>query len=132
MQEKSNKKRLNEEIRHLREESKTKNCIIQKLMENQNNLLKRIKSVEENQLEMFSTQHAQSDNFITPKHYVRNRDARKSFTIKTRNQFKTLENVIEEQSNNNELNMVHETNSPRNDPTMTAEKSVAIKNRPCQ
>ena len=70
-------------------------------------------------------QHAQSDNFITPRHYVKNRDARKSFTIDTRNQFQPLENVIEGQSNNNELNMVQETtNNPRNDPTMSAEKSV--------
>ena len=93
-------------------------------MENQNNLLKRIKSIDENQSEMFSTQHTQSDNFITPRHYVRYRDARKSFTIETRNQFKPLENVIEEQSNNNELNMAHESNNPRNDPTVTDEKSV--------
>ena len=55
---------------------------------------------------------------------LKNRDARKSFTIETRNQFKPLENVIEEQSNNSELNMPHETNNPRNDPTMTAENSV--------
>ena len=86
--------------------------------------MKRIKSIDENQSKMFSTQHAQSDNFITPRHYVRYRDARKSFTTETRNQFKPLENVIKEQSNNNELNMVHETNNPRDDPTMTAEKSV--------
>ena len=44
--------------------------------------------------------------------------------FETSNQFKFLENVLKEQSNNNELNMVHETNNPRNDPTMTAEKSV--------
>ena len=43
LQEKSNKKYLTEEIRHLTEENKTKNCIIQALIENQNNLLKRIK-----------------------------------------------------------------------------------------
>ena len=43
LQEKSNKKYLTEEIRHPTEESKTKNCIIQALIENQNNLLKRIK-----------------------------------------------------------------------------------------
>ena len=36
-------------------------------MENQINLLKRIKSIDGNHIEMFSTQHAQSDNFITPK-----------------------------------------------------------------
>ena len=40
-------------------------------MENQNNLLKRIKSIDENQSEMFSTQHAQRDNFITPRHYIK-------------------------------------------------------------
>ena len=39
LQEKSNEKYLTEEIRHLRKENKTKNCIIQTLMENQNNLL---------------------------------------------------------------------------------------------
>ena len=93
-------------------------------MENQNNLLKRIKSIDENQSEIFSTQHAQNYNFITPRHYIKNRDARKSFTIETRNQFKPLENQIEEQSNNNELNVAHKTNNPRNDPTMTAGKSV--------
>ena len=71
MQEKSDGKHLTEDIRHLREESKTKNCIIQTLMENQNNLLKRIKSIDENQSEMFSTQHAQRDNFITPRHYIK-------------------------------------------------------------
>ena len=106
LQEKSNKKCQTEEIRHLREESKIKNCIIRNciitLMESQNNLLKRIKSIDENHLEMFSMHHAQSDNFMTPRHYVKNRDSSKSFTIETRNQFKPLENVIEEQSNNNE------------------------------
>ena len=71
LQEKSNEKYLTEEIRHLRKENKTKNCIIQTLMENQNNLLKRIKSIDENQSEMFSTQHAQRDNFITPRHYIK-------------------------------------------------------------
>ena len=81
MQEKSDGKHLTEDIRHLREESKTKNCIIQTLMENQNNLLKRIKSIDENQSEMFSTQHTQNDNFITPMYYVKNRDSHKSFTI---------------------------------------------------
>ena len=60
-----------------------------------------------------------------PRHYVKNRDASKSFTIDTRNQFQPLENVIEEQSNNNELNMAQKTTyNPRNDPTVTAEKSV--------
>ena len=73
---------------------------------------------------MFSTQHEQSDNFITPRHYVKNRDARKRFTIDARNQFQPLENIIEEQSNKNELNMAQETaNNPRNDPTMSAKKS---------
>ena len=96
LQEKSNKKYLTKEIRHLREENKTKKFIIQTLMGNQNNLLKRIKSIDGNDSEMFSTQHAQSDNFITPRHHVKNRDARKSFTINTRNQFQPLENVIEE------------------------------------
>ena len=95
-------------------------------MENQNNLLRRIKSIDENHSEMFSTQHAQSDKFITPRHYVKNRDARKNFTIKIRNQFKPLENVIEEQSNSNELNMTQQTNNPRNDPTMTAKKICFI------
>ena len=67
LQEKSNEKYLTKENRHLREENKTKNCITQTLMENQINLLKRIKSIDGNHIEMFSTQHAQSDNFITPK-----------------------------------------------------------------
>ena len=94
-------------------------------MENQNNILKRVKSIDGNYLEMFPTQHAQSDNFINPRHYVKNWDARKSFTIDTRNQFQPLENVTEKQSNNNELKMAHQTTiNPRNDPTMTAEKSV--------
>ena len=70
-------------------------------------------------------QHAQSNNFITHKHYVKNHDARKSLTIDTRNQFQPLENVIEEQPNNNELKMAQETTKNlRNDPTMSAEKSV--------
>ena len=61
---------------------------------------------------------------ITTKHYVKNSDARKSFTIGTMNQFQPLENVIEEQSNNNELNMAQETtNNPRNNTTMATEKS---------
>ena len=94
-------------------------------MENQNNLLNRIKSIDGNHSEMFSTQHAQSNNFITPRHYSKNCDARKSFTIETRNQFQPLENVIEEQLNNNELNMAHETtNNPRNEHTLSAKKSV--------
>ena len=63
--------------------------------------------------EIFSMQYAQSDNFITPRHYVKNREAQKSFTIDTRNQFQPLENVIEDQSNKNELNMSQETtNNP--------------------
>ena len=66
LQEKSNEKYLTNEIIHLREESKTKNCIIQTLMENQNHLLKRIKSIDGSHSEMLSTQHAQSDNSITP------------------------------------------------------------------
>ena len=44
LQETSNEKYLTEENLHLREENKTKYCIIQSLMENQNNLLKRITS----------------------------------------------------------------------------------------
>ena len=40
-------------------------------MGNQNNLLKRIKSIDGNRSKMFSTQHAQSDNFITPRHYFK-------------------------------------------------------------
>ena len=125
LQEKSNEKYLIEEIRHLREENKTKNCIIQTLMENQNNLLNRIKSIYGNRSEMFSTQHAQSNNFTTSRQYSKNCDARKSFTIEIRNQFQPLENLIEEQLNNNELNMAHETtNNPRNEPTLSAKKSV--------
>ena len=96
LQEKSNEKHLTEEIGHSREDNKTKNCIIQTLMGNQNNLLKRIKSIDGNHSEILSTQHAQSDNSITPRHYFKNRDARKSVMIETRNQFQTLENVIEE------------------------------------
>ena len=71
-------------------------------MENQGNLLKRIQSINGNHSKLFFTQHAQSDNFITPRRYFKNFDARKSFTIETRNQFQ--ENVIEERLNNNELN----------------------------
>ena len=94
-------------------------------MQNQNNLLKRIKAIDGNHSKTFSAQHTQSDNFIIPRHYVKHRDTSKCFTIDTRNQFQSLQNVIEEQSNNNELNMVQETtNNPRNDPTMTAEKSI--------
>ena len=44
LQEKSNEKYLTEENLHLREKNKTKYCIIQSLMENQNKLLKRITS----------------------------------------------------------------------------------------
>ena len=80
-------------------------------MENQSNLLKRIKSIEGNHSEMFSMQQAQSDNFITPRRYFKNSDARKRFTIETRMQFQ--ENVIEEQLNNNELNMARETTNNR-------------------
>ena len=53
LQEKSNEKYIIEEIHHLREENKTKKCIIQTLMENQNNLLNRIKSTDGNHSEMF-------------------------------------------------------------------------------
>ena len=63
LQEKSNEKYLTQEIRHVREENITKKSIIQTLMENQNNLLKRIKSIHGNHSEKFSAQHAQSDNF---------------------------------------------------------------------
>ena len=84
LQEKSNEKYVTEEIHHLREEKKTKSCIIQTLMENQNNLLDRIKSIDGNHSKMFPTQHAQSNNFITPTHYSKNCDARKSFTIELR------------------------------------------------
>ena len=45
-------------------------------------------------------------------------------SLETKSQFKSLKNVIEEQSNSNELNKADETNNPRNDPTMTTEKSV--------
>ena len=97
LQEKSNEKYVTEEIHHLREEKKTKSCIIQTLMENQNNLLDRIKSIDGNHSKMFPTQHAQSNNFITPRHHSK----KHYFTIQTRNQFQPLENVIEEQLNNN-------------------------------
>ena len=70
LQEKSNERYLTKEICHLREENKTKNCIIQRVMKNQNNLLKRIKSIDGNHSEMFSTQHAESENVITPRHYL--------------------------------------------------------------
>ena len=96
LQEKSNEKYLTKEIFHLREEKKTKNCIIQMLMENQNNLLNHIKPTDENHSKMFSMQHAQSKNFIASRLYSKNCDASKSFTIETRNQFQPLENVIEE------------------------------------
>ena len=46
LQEKSNEKYLTEESRHLREENATKNCKIQTLMRNQNNLLKGIKYID--------------------------------------------------------------------------------------
>ena len=65
------------------------------LKENQSNLVKGVKSFDENQLEIFSTQDAQSDNVVTPRHYVSYRDARKSLKIYARNQFKPLENKIE-------------------------------------
>ena len=100
LHEKPNEKCLTEEIYHLREENKTKNCIIQTLMENQNNLLKR-KFIDGNHSVMFSMLYVQSENFITPRHYVKNRDARKSFMVDSRNQFQPLENVIEKKPNNN-------------------------------
>ena len=60
-----------------------------------------------------------------PIYYSKNCDARKSFTIETTNQFQSLEKVIEEQLNNNELKMAHETtNNARNEPTLSAKKSV--------
>ena len=62
---------LPEEIRHLREEKKTKKYIIQTLIENQNNSLKHIKSTAGNHSEIFSMQHAKGDNFITPRHYIK-------------------------------------------------------------
>ena len=65
-------------------------------MENQNNLLKRIKSIDGNHSEVFSTEHVQSDNLISPRHDFKNCSARKSFMIETRNQFQSLKNVIEE------------------------------------
>ena len=124
LHEKPNEKYLTKEIYHLREENKTKNCIIQTLMENQNNLLKR-KFIDGNHSVMFFMLYVQSENFITPRHYVKNRDARKSFMVDSRNQFQPLENVIEKQPNNNELNIAQETpNNPRNDSTMTAENFV--------
>ena len=90
-------------------------------MENQNNLLKR-KFIDGNHPVMFSMVYVKSENFITPRHYVKHRDARKSFMFDSRNQFQPLENVIEKQPNNNELNIAQETpNNPRNDSTMTAE-----------
>ena len=125
MHEKSKEKYLTEQIRrHLRQESKTKKFIVQTLIDFQNNLLKRIKSSDGSHSEILSMQYAQSDNFIIPRHYVKNREAQKGFTIDTRNQLQPLENVTEEQSNN-ELNMAQETtNSPRNYRTTPVEKSV--------
>ena len=54
LQEKSNEKYLTEESHHLREENATKNCKIQTLMRNQNNLLKGIKYIDWNHSEIFS------------------------------------------------------------------------------
>ena len=71
LQEKPIEKYLTEEIRHSREENKTKNCIIQTLMKNQNNLLKHINSIDRSHSEMCSMQYAQSDNFITPRQYIK-------------------------------------------------------------
>ena len=39
-------------------------------MKNQNNLLKHIKPIDGNHSDMFSAQYTQSDNFITPRHYI--------------------------------------------------------------
>ena len=62
-------------------------------------------------------------NFINPKHYVKNRDARKKFTISKRNHFQPIYNEIESHSNNSELNMTPGTNNnQRNDRTMKTEK----------
>ena len=125
LQEESNENYLTEETQHLREENKIKKCIIQTLMENQNSLLKGNKSIGGNHSEMFSMHHAQRENFITPRYYNKNYDARKGFTTDTKNQFQSLENVIEEQSNNIELNMAKETTSnTQNDPTMAVEKTA--------
>ena len=38
--------------------------------------MKHIKSIDESNSKMISTQHAQCSNSINPKHYVKNRDAR--------------------------------------------------------
>ena len=45
--------------RHLRKKNNTKNCRVQTLMENQNNLLKQFKPNDRNHSEMFPTQHTQ-------------------------------------------------------------------------
>ena len=84
LQEESNENYLTEETQHLREENKIKKCIIQTLMENQNSLLKGNKSIGGNHSEMFSMHHAQRENFITPRYYNKNYDARKGFTTDTR------------------------------------------------
>ena len=39
--------------------------------------MKHIKSTDESNSKMISTQHAQCSNSINPKHYVKNRDAHK-------------------------------------------------------
>ena len=90
-------------------------------MGNQNHLLKRIKYLDGNHSEIFSTQNAQNDNFIASKHHVKNHNTRKSFAIDTRNKLQSLEIEIAGQSSNKELNMAH-TNDPRIDHTMTTEK----------
>ena len=71
LHEKLNEKYLTEKIRHLREENKTKNCVIQTLMENETNLLKHVKFIDGNHSEMLSAQHTQNDNFIIPRHYIK-------------------------------------------------------------
>ena len=92
-------------------------------MGNQNHLLKRIKYLDGNHSEIFSTQNAQNDNFIASKHHVKNHNTRKSFAIDTRNKLQSLEIEIARQSNNKELNIAQDTtNDPRIDHTMTTEK----------
>ena len=97
-------------------------------MENQHNLLKHINSIDGSHPVMFSTQHAPSGNFITPKHRDKNHDAPKNFKIDTRNQFQSPENEIQGQSNNKELNIALETtNNSRNDHTMTNLRTICCR-----
>ena len=66
---------------------------------------------------------------MTPRHYIKNRDARKNrgFTIDTKNQFQSLENENKGHLNNNELNMTQQTNNNlRDNRTMTAKNSNEI------